>query len=226
MSADTNLMPIPGPVDPVPVPRGANPRADGKVELVGLPKEGIRAARSTGLRSFRVVTDDAQQHHAAKVAGMSLDAFRGRIETIRDPEVVNQWLEKMKKITRYTWKLSGAAAKPAGVSVPAAEDAPAADGVAVADSAPAPVAEAAPAVPSFDSLEDARVFLLTEARDKVVRTTETARFHGKIAETMPPVCATAGCARTGKSIRAAANSHDFKETCRISLLDHLCYALD
>jgi 23S rRNA (adenine2503-C2)-methyltransferase len=44
MSADTNLMPIPGPVDPVPVPRGANPRADGKVELVGLPKEGIRAA--------------------------------------------------------------------------------------------------------------------------------------------------------------------------------------
>jgi hypothetical protein len=28
--------------------------------------------------------------------------------------------------------------------------------------------------------------LLTEARDKVVRTTETARFHGKIAETMPP----------------------------------------
>jgi hypothetical protein len=127
-----------------------------------------------------------QQHHAAKVAGMSFEAFRGRIETIRDPEVVNQWLEKMKKTTRYTWKLSGAAAKPAAVSVPAAEAAPEADGVAAADSAPAPVAEAAPAVPSFDSLEDARVFLLTEARDKVVRTTETARFHGKIAETMPP----------------------------------------
>jgi hypothetical protein len=40
--------------------------------------------------------------------------------------------------------------------------------------------------PTFDSLEDARVFLLTQARDKVVRTTESARFHGKIAETMPP----------------------------------------
>ena len=127
-----------------------------------------------------------QQHHAAKVAGMSLEAFRGRIETIRDPEVVNQWLEKMKKTTRYTWKLSGAAAKPAAVSAPAVEVAPAADGVALADSAPALVAEAAPAVPSFDSLEDARAFLLTEAREKVVRTTETARFHGKIAETMPP----------------------------------------
>ena len=29
MSADTNLMPIPGPVDPVPVPRAAVERADG-----------------------------------------------------------------------------------------------------------------------------------------------------------------------------------------------------
>ena len=36
MSADTNLMPIPGPVDPVPVPRAAIARADGRVELVGL----------------------------------------------------------------------------------------------------------------------------------------------------------------------------------------------
>jgi 23S rRNA (adenine2503-C2)-methyltransferase len=44
MSADTNLMPIPGPVDPVPVPRAMKPRADGKVELIGLPREAIRAA--------------------------------------------------------------------------------------------------------------------------------------------------------------------------------------
>lgn len=43
MSADTNLMPIPGPIDPVPVPRAKVSRADGKVELVGLPKDGIRA---------------------------------------------------------------------------------------------------------------------------------------------------------------------------------------
>jgi 23S rRNA (adenine2503-C2)-methyltransferase len=44
MSADTSLMPIPGPVDPVPVPRAAAPRADGKVELIGLPKDAIRDA--------------------------------------------------------------------------------------------------------------------------------------------------------------------------------------
>src|SRR5438067_11366974 len=42
MSADTSLMPIPGAVDPVPVPRAVKPRADCKVDLVGLSKEQIR----------------------------------------------------------------------------------------------------------------------------------------------------------------------------------------
>src|SRR5881628_2044406 len=44
MSADTNLMPIPGAVDPVPVRREASARADGRVELVGLSKDQIRSA--------------------------------------------------------------------------------------------------------------------------------------------------------------------------------------
>ena len=43
MSADTAIMPIPGPVDPVPVPRAASPRADGRAQLVGLSKDQIRA---------------------------------------------------------------------------------------------------------------------------------------------------------------------------------------
>jgi 23S rRNA (adenine2503-C2)-methyltransferase len=43
MSADTAIMPIPGPVDPVPVPRVAPARADGRAELIGLTKDGIRA---------------------------------------------------------------------------------------------------------------------------------------------------------------------------------------
>ena len=153
-----------------------------------------------------------QQHHAAKVSRMAFDAFRSRIETIRDPEVVNQWLEKMKKTTRYTWNPSAkpkpAAAPATVVSVPAAptDSAPATPAAAVPAATPdaatavpaeapavatpvevpavAPVA-AAP-VPTFDSLEEARVYLLTQARDKVVRTSDSARFHGKIAETLPP----------------------------------------
>jgi len=43
MSADTAIMPIPGPVDPVPVPRAAPSRADGKRELVGRSKDQIRS---------------------------------------------------------------------------------------------------------------------------------------------------------------------------------------
>jgi len=37
-------MPIPGHIDPVPVPRAIVPRADGRVDLIGLPKSEIRAA--------------------------------------------------------------------------------------------------------------------------------------------------------------------------------------
>jgi 23S rRNA (adenine2503-C2)-methyltransferase len=37
-------MPIPGHIDPVPVPRAPASRADGRVDLIGLPREAIRAA--------------------------------------------------------------------------------------------------------------------------------------------------------------------------------------
>jgi hypothetical protein len=45
-----------------------------------------------------------QQHYAARVTRIPFEAFRAQIQTVRDPEVVNQWLEKMKKVTRYTSK--------------------------------------------------------------------------------------------------------------------------
>src|SRR5438309_8656198 len=47
MSADTNLMPIPGAVDPVPVARAPTARTDGRVDLVGLSREQIRTALET-----------------------------------------------------------------------------------------------------------------------------------------------------------------------------------
>ncbi|TMM50178.1 23S rRNA (adenine(2503)-C(2))-methyltransferase RlmN [Qipengyuania marisflavi] len=40
--ADTNLMSIPGQIDPVPVARDITPRADGRTDLLGLPKARIR----------------------------------------------------------------------------------------------------------------------------------------------------------------------------------------
>ena len=173
-----------------------------------------------------------QQHYAAKIRGMSLEAYRSRIETLRDPEVVAQWLEKMKKTTRYTWKTATKPAKPAAETPAATEATPAAEPVAAApaETAPvesAPVESAAPATPAetpateaarpepveaaspelaeaarpepvevarpepgeealtFDTFEEARMYLLTNARDKVVRQADSARFHGKIAEQLP-----------------------------------------
>jgi hypothetical protein len=93
-----------------------------------------------------------QQHHAARFSRMPFETFRERIETVRDPEVVNQWLEKMKHAARYTWKLG------------AEGDAPVA----------------------FDNLEDARAHLLATAKDRMVKVVESARFHAKLVESLPP----------------------------------------
>lgn len=38
---DTDLMPIPGQIDPVPVARDITPRADGRIDLMGLSKKRI-----------------------------------------------------------------------------------------------------------------------------------------------------------------------------------------
>jgi hypothetical protein len=125
-----------------------------------------------------------QQHYAAKVGSrLPFEAFKNRIETVRDPEVVKQWLDKMRRTVRYTWKVA-APAPAAPPAEPVSESAPASADVAAPEAA-APVAEA-PVVPSFDTLEDARLHLLTQARDKVVRTSESVRFKGQLIETLPP----------------------------------------
>jgi len=94
-----------------------------------------------------------QQHYVAKGIRIPFEAYRARIESVRDPEVVAQWLEKMKKVRRFTSKL--------------------------------PVAEGQVA-PTFDAWEEARAFLLSTAKDKIVRSAAHARFHGREVETLPP----------------------------------------
>ena len=85
-------------------------------------------------------------------ARMPIEEFREHIETVRDPAVVNQWLEKMKQVMRYTWK-------------------PAAEGETAA---------------VFDQLDEARAHLLATARNRMVKAVESARFHAKLLETLPP----------------------------------------
>ncbi|WP_288485784.1 23S rRNA (adenine(2503)-C(2))-methyltransferase RlmN [uncultured Novosphingobium sp.] len=85
--SDTNLMPIPGLIEPVPVPRadvvaGVTPREDGKIDLIGLPRKRIAElfeaagldARQAKLRAKQVfhwlyhrgVTDFAEMTDIAK----------------------------------------------------------------------------------------------------------------------------------------------------------------
>ncbi len=41
------LMPIPGHIDPVPVPRAFVPRSDGRIDLLGISKADLRMALET-----------------------------------------------------------------------------------------------------------------------------------------------------------------------------------
>jgi hypothetical protein len=120
---------------------------------------------------------------------MPFERFRESIVSVREPEVAAQWLEKMKKATRYTWKTPA----PRPASTPPMEMDPAAPMVAASAPAVEPVAATEPATPApapaviaFDSIEDARLHLLANARDRVVRAVENVRFHGKLIEKLPP----------------------------------------
>ena len=96
MSADTNLMPIPGPVDPVPVPRAATPRADGRQELIGLPKEQIRAAlEEAGLEPKQAKLRAKQIWHWIYNRGVSDFAAMTDIAKAQQP-----WLAERFAITR------------------------------------------------------------------------------------------------------------------------------
>jgi hypothetical protein len=120
-----------------------------------------------------------QQHHAAKLGRMPFERFRESVVSVREPEVVTAWLDKMKKATRYTWKppvAKPATTPPMGTPASVSADAP-------AENVPAPDA-AAPI--TFDTIEEARLYLLSNARDKVVRAVDNVRFHGKLIETLPP----------------------------------------
>jgi hypothetical protein len=134
-----------------------------------------------------------QQHYAAKLSRMPFERFRESIVSVREPEVVAQWLEKMKKATRYTWKQPGAKIITPAPAAPSEAFADASIAPAAEEVAPAaePAVEATPATPAtpaitFDNIEDARLHLLAHARDKVVRAVENVRFHGKLIEKLPP----------------------------------------
>jgi len=156
-----------------------------------------------------------QQHYTAANIRVPFDAYRSKVESVRDPEMIAKWLEKMKKVTRYTWKNPNFQRKQAKVvetpkidevlAAPSHEDgaSPGSQGTDVTEDTPAatpidsaPAAEVAvlpeavaatevAPVITFDSFEDARTYLLTAAREKLVRFSTQVRVHGRDAEALP-----------------------------------------
>jgi hypothetical protein len=142
-----------------------------------------------GPPNYHLYNQLVQQHYAAKVSRTPFEAFKARIESVREPEAIQAWLDKMKKATRYTWKQASAptaaptaAAPAAPVEGEPAAESPAAPAAPAAQSAEAP---AAPAAVSFDSFDEAKAHLLATAKDKVIRSVEQARLHGKNLEVLP-----------------------------------------
>jgi hypothetical protein len=89
-----------------------------------------------------------RDHHATKLSHLPYAKFEQRIESTREEEDIQAWLEQMKTQTRFTFKEN-----PENV---------------------------------FESLEDARLFLVTQAKDKLVRPAYSARFSGKALALLNP----------------------------------------
>jgi len=97
MSADTALMPIPGPIDPVPIPRGpAASGGDGRADLIGLSRDAICAAlEAAGLDSRQARLRSKQLWHWMYNRGATDFAVMTDIAKVQQP-----WLAERFRISR------------------------------------------------------------------------------------------------------------------------------
>ncbi len=54
--------------------------------------------------NYHRYTQILQEHHAAHIPDVPFDRFKAKLETLRDEESINAWLDTMKKGVRYTYK--------------------------------------------------------------------------------------------------------------------------
>ncbi len=57
-----------------------------------------------GPPNYHLYSQIEQTHHATRVSKMSLERFQSKIETVTEPEIIEQWLQKMRTQTRYVLK--------------------------------------------------------------------------------------------------------------------------
>lgn len=94
-----------------------------------------------------------RDHHASRLPRMSFERFQERLESVRDEESIQAWLDKMKQRERYTLKAE---------FVPEGKEAPV-----------------------FEQIEDARLYLIGNLKDKLVRPAYSVRFLGKELRRLP-----------------------------------------
>jgi len=89
-----------------------------------------------------------REHHAAKLGNVPYSRFEQRIESSREEEDIQAWLDKMKTQTRYILKENRELI--------------------------------------FNNAEDARLYLVTQSKDQLVRPAYSARFSGKTLALLNP----------------------------------------
>jgi hypothetical protein len=57
-----------------------------------------------GPPNYHLYQDTLKRHYAAKITGMSFDRFVSKVETVKEQETIDAWVESMKKGARYTLK--------------------------------------------------------------------------------------------------------------------------
>lgn len=121
-----------------------------------------------------------REHHASRLAKVPFERFLAKIESQKDEALSAEWGQKMSHIERFTLKPE--AADDAGTAESTAE----ADDIAAAQSDDS--AEPTPAVTprQADGRTAARLLLLSERREAVVRRTNRLKIPGKMIERLPP----------------------------------------
>lgn len=113
-----------------------------------------------------------QEHFSKRIHGMSFERFQSKIETVKDPETVTAWIEKMKQGFRYTEMLP--AHEAAGESTPVTADGDVAE----------PVTEIAKTA-VFEDRDAVKRYLLTHRKVEIVGSAEWVRMDGKALESLP-----------------------------------------
>ena len=109
-----------------------------------------------GPPNYHLYAQMLQQHHATRVCHVPFETFRNRLQTIREEEVIQGWVEKMKKGVKYTLREE--------FTPPAGED-------------------GEKKTLAYTSLEEARNCLLKELGKQVVQPVNSVKIAGsRVAE--------------------------------------------